>query len=459
MRTKPHVVVIGSGIAGLSTAWHLRGQARLTLLEGGARLGGHTHTRSITLNGVTGPVDTGFIVFNHQTYPLFTPWLAELGVKTSASDMSFSVSMNEGAFEWSGSNLRSVFAQPSNALRPAFWVMLREILKFNKKAPDDSAAILAGRKAGISLGDYLDAEGYSERFQSAYLLPMAGAIWSCPTETMRGYPLTSFVQFCSNHGLLQVQDRPTWYTLSQGSNSYIDAMLSRMQAENVLPEIRLNHCVESVTSIAPGTFPENAGSSSPSQGLEISGRDQRSDAPFKLHADAVVLACHSDQAARILGESQHPALPLLKAIGFQPNKAYLHLDEALMPRRRAAWSSWNYLNQTHHRASSAVSVTYWMNRLQPLVFSEDVFVSLNPHRPPAPEKTLEEVSYEHPIFNEAAVNAQTKLQPLQGKDGLWFAGAWTGYGFHEDGFRAGKLAAESLLRTMDLTPQPLARAA
>ncbi|MFZ9116567.1 MAG: NAD(P)/FAD-dependent oxidoreductase, partial [Burkholderiaceae bacterium] len=240
MPTKPHVVVIGSGIAGLSTAWHLRHRARLTILEAGDRLGGHTHTRSIAINGVSGPVDTGFIVFNHQTYPLFTPWLAELGVQTSASDMSFSVSVDEGAFEWSGSNLRSVFAQPTNALRPSFWLMLREILRFNKKAPEDSAAMLTGTKQSVCLGDYLDAEGYSERFQRAYLLPMAGAIWSCPTETMRGYPLTSFVRFCSNHGLLQVQNRPTWYTLSHGSASYIDAMLNRMQAEEVMPELRLN---------------------------------------------------------------------------------------------------------------------------------------------------------------------------------------------------------------------------
>jgi predicted NAD/FAD-binding protein len=454
--TKPHVVVIGSGIAGLSTAWHLRHQARLTILEAGDRLGGHTHTRSIAINGVSGPVDTGFIVFNHQTYPLFTPWLAELGVQTSASDMSFSVSVDEGAFEWSGSNLRSVFAQPTNALRPSFWLMLREILRFNKKAPEDSAAMLTGTKQSVCLGDYLDAEGYSERFQRAYLLPMAGAIWSCPTETMRGYPLTSFVRFCSNHGLLQVQNRPTWYTLSHGSASYIDAMLNRMQAEEVMPELRLNAKVESVTPRPTGF---NAESGRPLHGLAIAGQDPKTGLAFTLNADAVVLACHADQAARILRETDHPALPLLHAIGFQPNKAYLHLDASLMPRRRAAWASWNYLSQTGQKASSAVSVTYWMNRLQPLVFSDDVFVSLNPHRPPDPSKTLEEVSYEHPIFNEAAVEAQTGLAARQGSQGVWFAGAWTGFGFHEDGFRAGKLAAESLISDVCAAPQALARAA
>ena len=456
MPTKPHVVVIGSGIAGLSTAWHLRHEARLTILEAAPRLGGHTHTRSITLNGVTGPVDTGFIVFNHQTYPLFTPWLTELGVETSASDMSFSVSVDEGAFEWSGSNLRSVFAQPSNALRPGFWAMLREILKFNQTAPEDAAAMVAGQKTSICLGDYLDTQGYSKLFQRAYLLPMAGAIWSCPTETMRGYPLTSFVRFCSNHGLLQVQNRPPWYTLSQGSKSYIDAMLGRMQEEKVLPEVRLGHRVE---SIAPLAASQKAGSDDLHHGLEIGGHDQQTHAPFQLHADAVVLACHSNQGAQILNGTQHPALPMLHAIDFQPNTAYLHLDASLMPRRRAAWASWNYLNQSTQEASSAVSVTYWMNRLQPLAFSEDVFVSLNPHRPPDPKKTLEEVRYEHPIFSEAAVKAQADLQGVQGSQGVWFAGAWTGFGFHEDGFRAGKQAADSLGSRVCAAPESLAKAA
>ena len=420
------------------------------------RLGGHTHTRSITLNGVTGPVDTGFIVFNHQTYPLFTPWLAELGVETSASDMSFSVSVDEGAFEWSGSNLRSVFAQPSNALRPGFWAMLREILKFNQKAPEDAAAIGAGLKANVGLGNYLDSEGYSELFQRAYLLPMAGAIWSCPTETMRGYPLTSFVRFCSNHGLLQVQNRPPWYTLSQGSNSYIDAMLHRMRDEKVMPELRLNHRVESL-ALGPALLETDNVRSHHS--LEVLGHDQQTNTPFKLNADAVVLACHSNQAAQILGGTQHPALPMLHAINFQPNIAYLHLDASLMPRRRAAWASWNYLSQTKQEASSAVSVTYWMNRLQPLVFAEDVFVSLNPHRPPDSKKTLEEVSYEHPIFNDAAVKAQAGLEGVQGSQGVWFAGAWTGFGFHEDGFRAGKQAADSLRSRVCAAPQALAKAA
>ena len=267
--------------------------------------------------------------------------------------------------------------------------------------------MLAGTKESACLGNYLDAEGYSERFQTAYLLPMAGAIWSCPTETMRGYPLTSFVRFCSNHGLLQVQNRPTWYTLSHGSASYIDAMLNRMQAEEVMPELRLNARVESIT---PGPTGLDAGNGSPPHSLTLAGQDPKTGLPFTLQADAVVLACHADQAAKILRGTDHPARPLLNAIGFQPNKAYLHLDASLMPRRRAAWASWNYLSQTGQKASSAVSVTYWMNRLQPLVFSDDVFVSLNPHRPPDPNKTLEEVSYEHPIFNGAALAVSSKQQ-------------------------------------------------
>ncbi|MFZ9115661.1 MAG: FAD-dependent oxidoreductase, partial [Burkholderiaceae bacterium] len=233
-------------------------------------------------------------------------------------------------------------------------------------------------------------------------------------------------------------------------------MLNRMQAEEVMPELRLNARVESIT---PGPTGLDAGNGRHLHSLAIAGQDPKTGLPFTLKADAVVLACHADQAAKILRGADHPAQPLLHAIGFQPNKAYLHLDASLMPRRRAAWASWNYLSQTGQRASSAVSVTYWMNRLQPLVFSDDVFVSLNPHRPPDPNKTLEEVSYEHPIFNEAAVEAQTGLATMQGSQGVWFAGAWTGFGFHEDGFRAGKQAAESVISEVCAAPQALARAA
>lgn len=442
---RPHVVVVGSGIAGLSAAWHLREHARVTVLEAETRLGGHTHTRTVALEGKQWPVDTGFIVFNHKTYPEFRPWLETLRVATSPTEMSFSVSVGAGAFEWSGSNLDSVFAQRSNTIRPRFWGMLSEIVRFNQKAPLDCIAIETGRQAPVSLGEYLIHGRYGALFRQAYLLPMAGAIWSCPPEAMRAYPFASFVRFCVNHGLLQIMNRPQWYSLTHGSSSYISALQSRIQAQSLPITILADHRVEESRIDTPEP---NAHS-----GPKVSVRGVRgsTQAPFEFMADAVIHACHADQARRLIDPGQCPlSARALSQIRFQPNTAYLHTDTALMPKRQRAWAAWNYLSRGPIGASDegAVSVTYWMNRLQPLPFRTPVLVSLNPLQPPSEALTLEVNHYMHPIFDSAAVDAQKTLAVHNGESRHWFAGAWMGYGFHEDGFRSGRLAAASILASL-----------
>lgn len=439
------MVVVGSGIAGLSTAWHLRHQARVTVLESEHRLGGHTHTRDITLEGKSRPVDTGFIVFNHRTYPEFRPWLETLGVATTPTEMSFSVSVDRGVFEWSGSNLDTVFAQRRNTISPRFWGMLSDIVRFNRQAPRDCQRIDAGSLSPMSLGAYLRTGRYGEMFQQAYLLPMAGAIWSCPPETMRNYPFTSFVRFCVNHGLLQIINRPQWYSLSHGSHSYIAQMQAWIAREGVAIDFLTNHQVASSRLLSSASGPS----------VRVQGTHRITHAPFEITADAVVLACHADQAAAIADPAACPAsADALRKIRFQANTAYLHTDTALMPRRRRAWAAWNYLSQgpLGNHAHGAVSVTYWMNRLQSLDFQTPVLVSLNPLWTPDADKTLEVNHYAHPIFDEAAVQAQTELARINGEGCHWVAGAWMGYGFHEDGFRSGRLAAASVAAKLGLPP-------
>jgi predicted NAD/FAD-binding protein len=421
------IAVIGAGIAGLGCAHALKRDASsscaVTLFESAPRLGGHTNTVDVTLDGVTYPVDTGFLVFNERTYPHLIGLFDELKIPIASSDMSFSVSVAERGrarrLEWAGTNLASVFAQRRNLMSPRFIGMLIDLLRFNAQA----TRIAEGKEdaGGLTLLEFLDRHRYHEEFRRWYLLPMAAAIWSCPMATMLAYPVATFVRFCHNHGLLQVSDRPRWFTVQGGAHQYVERIAAR------LADVRIGDPVQRI-------------SHSPSGKVIVSSL--RSREAF----DHVVLACHSDQALRMLVDADRNERDVLAAIRYQPNRAVLHTDQRLLPQSRRVWAAWNYLSDDDAGAGarSGVSVTYLLNKLQPLPFATPVLVSLNPLAEPRAESVIAEFDYAHPIFDEGAVAAQRHLPDLQGRRGVWFAGAWTGYGFHEDGLKSGLAVAAAL---------------
>ena len=426
------VAVIGSGISGLAAAHRLRGHARVTLFEAGSYFGGHTHTVEVSLpdrhgHTVMHGVDTGFLVFNERTYPGLIALLAELQVPTAPSDMSFSVQvpgagvLGARALEWSGSNLATVFAQRRNLLRPRFWGMLSELLRFNRLCTDLAES---GQEQALvqPLGDFLDQHGFGAAFRHWYFLPMLGCIWSCPTDQMLRFPVATMVRFCHNHGLIQVQNRPQWHTVAGGARQYVHAILQGLDARLATPVTHIERTMAGVSVRAAGVTE-----------------------PF----DAVVLAVHSDQALRLLAQPSAAERRVLGAIRYQPNRAVLHTDTRVMPRRRAAWAAWNYERAADGAQESArVCLHYWLNRLQPLPFAQPVLVSLNPVSPIDPAKILGEFDYDHPVFDLSAWSAQKQVAELQGVQRTWFAGAWTGYGFHEDGLQSGYRAADALLAQM-----------
>ena len=415
-----NVAVVGSGISGLACAWLLRQRYRVTLFEAAPRLGGHTNTVDVTLEGKTHPVDTGFLVFNERTYPNLIALFDTLGVESVQTEMSFAVSLEKPHLEWSGSSLATVFGQKRNLLRPSFWVMLYDILRFNR----ESTAWLAAHPGDERpLGDFLRAGRYSDAFADWYLLPMAAAIWSCPTGQMRDMPLATFVRFCHNHGLLQILDRPSWRTVLGGGREYVNKIAAQ------LDDVRLSSPVQHVTREATGLRVTHA------QGSEI--------------FDQVVLACHSDQSLGILGETASAGQrDVLAAVRYQPNRAVLHTDARLLPRDRKLWSAWNYFAGTGDAGQQPVGVSYLINRLQPLPFETPVAVTLNPAREPDPAKIIAEFDYEHPIFDAAAIAAQQRLADdslgIQGEGSIWLAGAWGRYGFHEDGLRSALAVANGM---------------
>jgi predicted NAD/FAD-binding protein len=416
MRGAQRIAVVGAGISGLSSAWLLSQKHEVTLFEAGSYLGGHTNTVEVTLDGVSHPVDTGFLVFNTTTYPNLVALFAHLGVASVETEMSFAVSLDQPDLEWSGSSLATVFGQKRNLLRPKFWRMLADILRFNR----ESLAWLATHPdERLSLRDFLVAGSYSRPFAEWYLLPMGAAIWSCPAGQMLDYPLATFVRFCSNHGLLQVFDRPLWRTVQGGGREYVKKLAGQ------LDDIRLNTPVLGLQRDAHGVL------------LMTKGAVQR--------FDQVVLACHSDQANAILGETAtDDERRLLSAIRYEPNRAVLHTDAALLPRDPALWSAWNYISSKDELNQRPVSVSYLINRLQPLPFKTPVMVSLNPQREPAADKVIAEFDYAHPVFDGPAIAAQKQLAALSGERGVWFCGAWNGYGFHEDGLKSGFKVANAL---------------
>ncbi|MBI3517085.1 MAG: FAD-dependent oxidoreductase [Proteobacteria bacterium] len=412
------IAVIGAGISGLGAAWALRAHHQVTLYEQAARLGGHSNTVEATVAGATIPVDTGFIVYNDVNYPNLVALFRALDVATEPSDMSFAVSIGGGALEYSGTDLKGLIAQSRNLVRPRFWRMMVDVVRFYRAA---RVALRGGTPADLTVGEFLDLGGYSAGFIDDHLLPMGAAIWSTPIERMRDFPLLNFAHFFDTHGLLRLTDRPRWRTVTGGSRAYV----ARIAA--ALGPHAIRHAAVTRVRRLPG-------------GVEVA--DAQGETRMFDHA---VLACHGDQALRLLADADDHERRLLGAFRFQPNRAVLHSDTSLMPHRRAAWASWNYLAPDRAQArTGAVAVTYWMNRLQNLDPARPLFITLNPPTLPRADLTHRVIDYDHPVFDRAAIRAQTEIAAIQGARRTWFAGAWLGYGFHEDGLVSGLAVARAL---------------
>jgi uncharacterized protein len=425
------IAVIGSGISGLSCAHALSKEGhQVSLYEANDYFGGHTHTVDVTVEGKTFGVDTGFLVFNERTYPNLIKLFAELDISTVETDMSFSVKrpLGQRVLEWSGSNLDTVFTQRRNIFSLPFLRMLRDILRFNKQTTE-LARSPELTQFQISLGDFLDKHQYSKEFREWYLLPMAGCIWSCPTESMMAFPLASFVRFCHNHGLLQVNNRPKWRTVKGGARQYV---------EKILPLIARTYMNTPVNYVQRGESGE----------IEVS-----TDKGTELF-DHVVLATHSDQSLKILSDATDAERAVLAAVTYQPNRAVLHTDASVLPTDRKAWAAWNYQSRSAGKSESDVCVHYLINQLQPLPCETPIIVTLNPIDEPAADKVIASYDYAHPFFDAAAVDAQGKLASIQGKRNVWFAGAWTGYGFHEDGLKSGLRVADGILSSIAAQANP-----
>lgn len=406
------IAVVGSGIAGLGAAWALSRCHEVTMYEAGRHLGGHANTAEVEDRGRPVPVDTGFIVYNERNYPHLTRLFAAENVPTEASDMSFSVSVGDGAFEYQGRALGLV-AQPSNLTDASYRRMVREILRFTREARE-----LLGSGSRISIGGYLERKGYSSVFRDDYLLPITACIWSSSLDAMLDYPAETMVAFLDNHGLLQVRHRPQWRTVSGGSRAYVQRV-----AEPFRNGVRLDTPVLQVVRDRDAVTV-----------LDARGGRER--------FDHVVMATHADTTLALLGaEATSRERHLLGAFRFQENRAVLHHDPSLMPVRRRAWSSWNYLADRRGHGG-AVSLSYWMNRLQNLRTERPVIVTLNPSR--EPREAVAEYVYHHPAYDRASVDAQEALPSIQGVERTWFCGSWSGFGFHEDGLRSGLAVAAAL---------------
>lgn len=414
------LAIVGSGIAGLSAAHRLNPHAEVTLFEAGDYFGGHTHTVDLTLNSPNGPithgVDTGFLVFNKNTYPNLIELFDSLNVPTVKADMSFSVqaplSQRSRSLVWSGRDLNGVFAQRGNLFSLPFYIMLADVIRFNKLATR-----LAGNQQGPALmqplSSFLDQHRFSTSFREGYFLPMISCIWSCPIDQMLQFPIASLIRFCHNHGLLQIRYRPQWWTVAGGARQYVDVIINKLTRK------RLNSPIQRIERSENGVV------------LYVNGQHE--------HFDKVILACHSDQALSLLAQPSQAEASCLRAIRYQSNMAVLHTDASVMPSKKRAWAAWNFerLNADVADISSRVCLHYWINVLQPLPFSQEVFVSLNPLRDIDDSHIYSRFQYSHPIFDLPAVAAQKEIPSLQGRNNTYFCGAWTGYGFHEDGLKSG----------------------
>lgn len=413
---KQRVGVIGAGVAGLTAAWLLRDRYEVTLLERNGYIGGHTHTLEVASPSGSIPVDTGFIVYNESNYPLLTRLFDWLGVATQPTEMSFSASIDNGRIEYAGTNLQTLFARRGNLIDPGFLRMLRDIVDFNKRAYR-----LLQEPSDLTLGEFLERHGYSRELRDHYLLPMAAAIWSCPVQTMLSYPMRSFSRFLANHGLLSLRNRPQWRTVKGGSYLYVKAMLRQLDCR--------------VVRNAPARHVER-------------GNDNRwrvvTESDSIEGFDHLVLACHADEASAMLPPEMRRECDALQAFEYQENHVVLHSDRRLMPKLDRVWSSWNYLACENPTGQQGVCVTYWMNRLQRLDVDTPYFVTLNPQQEPLADKVHARMVYHHPVYDNTAFRFQSGLEGLQGRNKLWFCGAYLGYGFHEDALRSAVRVADHL---------------
>lgn len=419
------IAVVGSGIAGLASAWWLSQRHEVTLFERCDRLGGHTHTHDIELDGRAYAVDTGFIVFNALHYPLLTALFDELGVESQPTTMSFSVHDEASGLEYNATSLDTLFCQRRNLASPAFWRMLLDLRRFYREAP----ALLHGDDEGPTLGDYLARGGYGRLFVEHHLVPMACALWSSPVASVLDFPARYLVQFMANHQMLQVQGRAPWRVVRGGSSRYIDALRARWRVR-----VRTGDPVHAVHRGDDGVGVDSA-----------SGRHRFDD---------VVLACHSDQALALLPDADARERAVLGAIRYQANDVVLHTDERLLPRHRKAWAAWN----AHVPAApgAACTVSYWMNLLQGLQAPRPLVVTLNRSEAIRPDRVLRRMEYAHPVHDHAMVRAQARRHEIQGRRRTWFAGAYWGWGFHEDGIRSARALVDAFEAAQLREPGPAA---
>ena len=410
-----NIAVIGTGIAGMSAAWLLNRGHRITVYERNGRIGGHSNTvDALTERSIT-PVDTGFIVYNELNYPNLTALFDHLGVRTKESDMSFAASLDGGAMEYSGTDLNGLLGQRINLVRPRFWRMVADLLRFYREAP---SLLNEPGCEELSLADYLRRGNYSDSFANDHLLPMGAAVWSTTAREMRDYPAAAFIRFFQHHGLLQLKDRPQWRTVDGGSRQYVKRLV-----ESYRNQIRFGGA-RSVRRM----------------GSKVIVVDHQGNSEIYDH---VVIATHADEAYRLLADPDPLETRLLGGWRYTNNRAVLHSDNSLMPRRRRVWSSWNFIGEQRESGGN-LCVTYWMNRLQSLGPTDPLFVTLNPVHEPAPGTILREFEYTHPYFDRAALAAQKELWSLQGRRGTWYCGSYFGYGFHEDALQSGLAVAEQL---------------
>ena len=411
------IAVIGTGIAGMAAAWLLHSHHSITVYEQHDWLGGHSHT--VNVPSAQGPigVDTGFIVFNEASYPNLVALFDHLDVSTKPSEMSFAASLQQGGFEYAGTDLNGLLGQRRNIFRPRFWRMVKDIVRFYREAP---AVLVNPADAELNLGEYLEREGYGQQFVDDHLFPMGAAIWSTTADEMAAYPAQAFVRFFQSHGLLSLKNRPQWRTVEGGSREYVSRLTASYRERIRFVGVRKVSRQDNTVMVV----------------------DRNGETTSYDH---VVFASHADETLGMLSDANAEECRLLGSWQYTSNRAILHRDPSLMPKRRRVWSSWNFISSGQARDINRLSsVTYWMNRLQGIDVDTPLFVSLNPLSEPDPKNVYEEFNYEHPIFNSETFLAQKEMDRIQGKNGIWYAGAWLGYGFHEDGLTSGLRVANAL---------------